>query len=288
MAVTRDQVAKLYVANFNRAPDAAGLDYWISDGTSATTTLTDLNAIAASMQAGAEASTGVASMTNSEYVISLYSSMFGRTVAADSADVAYWTNDITLGNVTRANMIQTLILGAEASTGSATDATVLANKTTVGLAYADAGLNGTFSVATVTDDTATVTAAEAAIYNTANPAQTLTLTTGFDNLAGGAGNDTIVGLLSGALATGSTAQPGDTINGGAGTDAFNLYVSGTAGAAFTLSGITLNNVETVGVSNFDSDAGATTIDMSTVFGATTAGLIGSAATGDTIFENMAS
>src|SRR3989339_682774 len=225
MAVTRDQVAKLYVANFNRAPDAAGLDYWISDGTSATTTLTDLNAIAASMQAGAEASTGVASMTNSEYVISLYSSMFGRTVAADSADVAYWTNDITLGNVTRANMIQTLILGAEASTGSATDAAVLSNKTTVGLAYADAGLNGTFSVATVTADTATVDAAQADIDASITTAgQSFALTTGMETLTGTANADTFYGIIDGATTT--TLNAYDTINGGVGADTLNMTLSG--------------------------------------------------------------
>ncbi|MDD3855522.1 S-layer family protein [Sulfurimonas sp.] len=218
MAVTRDQVAKLYVANFNRAPDAAGLDYWISDGTSATTTLTDLNAIAASMQAGAEASTGVASMTNSEYVISLYSSMFGRTVAADSTDVSYWTEQITLGNVTRANMIQTLILGAEASTGSATDAAVLANKTTVGLAYADAGLNGTFSVATVTADTATVDAAQADIDDLANPGQAFSLTNSAtaDTIIGTAGNDTITGasgtVVAGDLIIDQSSTDNDTAN----------------------------------------------------------------------------
>ena len=30
MAVTREQVAELYVATFNRAPDAEGLDYWVN------------------------------------------------------------------------------------------------------------------------------------------------------------------------------------------------------------------------------------------------------------------
>lgn len=29
--VTREQVAKLYVATFNRAPDSDGLDYWVND-----------------------------------------------------------------------------------------------------------------------------------------------------------------------------------------------------------------------------------------------------------------
>jgi hypothetical protein len=216
----------------------------ISDGTSATTTLTDLNAIAASMQAGAEASTGVASMTNSEYVISLYSSMFGRTVAADSADVAYWTNDITLGNVTRANMIQTLILGAEASTGSATDAAVLANKTTVGLAYADAGLNGTFSVATITADTATVTAAQAEINTlpTGTTGSVLILTTGMDTLAGTANDDQFYAVIDETTTTNTTLQSFDTVNGENGADTLNL----------TLAGSTANGADYTGDANFES------------------------------------
>jgi len=28
---TKDEVAKLYVATFNRAPDSAGLDYWVNN-----------------------------------------------------------------------------------------------------------------------------------------------------------------------------------------------------------------------------------------------------------------
>lgn len=30
----REEVAKLYVATFNRAPDATGLDYWVNDSRS--------------------------------------------------------------------------------------------------------------------------------------------------------------------------------------------------------------------------------------------------------------
>lgn len=262
MAVTRDQVAKLYVANFNRAPDAAGLDYWISDGTSATTTLTDLNEIAASMQAGAEASTGVASMTDSAYVVSLYSSMFGRTVAADSADVTYWTAQITAGSVTRANMIQTLILGAEASTGSATDAAVLANKTTVGLAYADAGLNGTFSVATVTDDVATVTAAETSIDNL-TPV-TRALTTAADTITTNNGNDTITADILTLTAT-------DSVVDSSTTDSDTMNITLNADVAST---VTITKVENINLSGL----GDRTVDMTHITGVDTFTTTGSTGT----------
>ena len=39
---TRTEIAKLYVATFNRAADADGLAYWVSDGTASTTILTDM------------------------------------------------------------------------------------------------------------------------------------------------------------------------------------------------------------------------------------------------------
>ena len=264
MAVTRDQVAKLYVANFNRAPDAAGLDYWISDGTSATTTLTDLNAIAASMQAGAEASTGVASMTDSAYVVSLYSSMFGRTVAADSADVTYWTAEITAGNVTRANMIQTLILGAEASTGSATDAAVLANKTEVGLYYADTlGLDDAdFSLVTVTDDDATVTTAKADA-DTYVPVS-LSLTTGTDTLTGSKGDDTFTAAVL-------TANDGDILAGGEGSDVLNLETASSITSNFKTSSIETVNLNALGAISVDmtNKTGVTAFNSNDAAGAVT-------------------
>jgi hypothetical protein len=172
MATFREQVAKLYVANFNRAPDSAGLDYWTNSGSYAGngSTLTNMNQIAKAMQAGSEASEGVASMSNSDYVISLYNSLFGKSVDNSDAGVEYWVGEIASGNVERANMIQTLILGAEADTGDANDAAVLANKTEVGLYYADTlGLSGTdFSLADITAlvDSVTSIKALADIYKT--------------------------------------------------------------------------------------------------------------------------
>ncbi len=54
-------------------------------------------------------------------------------------------------------MIQALINGANASTGSATDRAVLNNKTTVGLAYANAGLNDAVDATTVMENVTATT-----------------------------------------------------------------------------------------------------------------------------------
>ena len=112
------------------------------------------------------------------------------------------------------------------------------------------------------------------------------MTTSADALVGGAGADSFSGLLSGAMAAGSTVQSGDSITGGAGSDTFTLYVSGDAAAAFTLGGLVMSGVETLAVSNYDADGGATTIDMSAMSGVTNVSVANSSATGDTVFSNI--
>ena len=112
------------------------------------------------------------------------------------------------------------------------------------------------------------------------------LTTSGDVITGTAGADTFSGIMSGAQAAGSTIQGGDSVNGGAGTDTFTMYVSGNAGAAFTIGGVVVTNVETLGVSNYDVNAGDTTIDMSTMTGVEAVKVVNSSATGDTIFSGI--
>ena len=114
------------------------------------------------------------------------------------------------------------------------------------------------------------------------------MTTSADALVGGAGADSFSGLLSGAMAAGSTIQSGDSVTGNAGADTLTLYVSGDAGAAFTLGGIITTGVETIAVSNYDTDttANGTVIDMSAMSGVEAVQVVNSSATGDTKFDNV--
>ena len=84
--------------------------------------------------------------------------------------------------------------------------------------------------------------------------QTFTLTTSQDATTGSAGADSISGSLVGAGATGTTAQPGDTINAGEGSDKLTLSVSGDSGGAYTLQALITDSVETLHVNNFETDA----------------------------------
>ena len=73
--------------------------------------------------------------------------------------------------------------------------------------------------------------------------QSFKLTTDTDSLLGTSANDIFNGVLQAAGATGTTAQPGDLISGGAGVDTFKLSVAGTLGAAYTLSALRTQDVE---------------------------------------------
>ncbi len=116
--------------------------------------------------------------------------------------------------------------------------------------------------------------------------KTFTLTAGTDNLTGTAGNDTFTAILQGAGASGTTIQPGDAVSGGAGTDSLSITVAGSGGGAYTLPAVRTESVESILVSNFDTDAGATTVAADLMTGVTTVGLSSSGADGDTVFTGM--
>jgi len=138
----------------------------------------------------------------------------------------------------------------------------------------------------VTGGYLTVVQAATGVASGSTTGKSYSLTTGYDELAGDSNGNKFTGILSGALATGSTVQPGDSIDGSGGIDEFIINISGDAGGAFNLSSVTTNNVEKILVSNYDANGGVTTIDMSAMANVTHLGTVGSSATGDTIFSNV--
>lgn len=161
MAVSREQVAKLYVATFNRAPDEAGLDYWI-DNSGLT-----IEQIAQSFFDQAETqATYPAGTSNTTFVTTIYQNLFNR--APDAAGLAYWVAELDAGKLSKDVMILAVINGALGS-----DAAILSNKTEVGLFYADElHLEGTeFKLTSVTADAATMVNAMKAASALANNTQ---------------------------------------------------------------------------------------------------------------------
>ena len=128
---------ELYVASFNRAPDALGLDYWASrfgDGMS-------LSDIARSFFVQPETTTALPSnLSNVDFVTKVYNNVLGR--GPDAEGLTYWLNGLQDGSASRDTFLLSIIDGARASSGGSADAQYLANKEAVGAHFALAqGLN---------------------------------------------------------------------------------------------------------------------------------------------------
>mgnify|MGYP003146620502 CR=1 FL=1 len=252
----------LYAGYFDRAPDPAGLQFWINQIDNGRA----FNTIAADFAASAEATalypylTAPDVATSSTFITSVYQNLFNR--APDAEGLAFWKGVLEAKSVSVADMIEAIINGAKdapTATPATFDKATLDNKVEAGLDFAvdagntsgftydaDAKVAATAAIAGVTNDPATVTAAKAAtdayLTGSATVGQTLTLTTGVDNIAGTAQNDTINAYINTtAASTTSTLTSADIVDGGAGVDSLKVVVEGTP--AGSLPNTSISNVE---------------------------------------------
>jgi len=146
MSFTREQVAQIYVATFNRAPDAAGLDYWVNDSG-----FTNIEDVASSFFDSTEASLLYASATSSAQKVQVaYQNLFNRS--ADTAGLNYWVGELDSGNISQSLMLQALINGAQDTVEFGADSTLMANKTAVALSFANKGLDDVTLAASILDN----------------------------------------------------------------------------------------------------------------------------------------
>lgn len=107
-------IAGLYVAYFDRAPDPAGLDFWIrqlDNGRDFTTISQDF---ATSLEAQDIypflANPELATTSPAAFVTSIYANLFGR--APEQAGLDFWVNVINSGDVLPGDMVEAVMLGA--------------------------------------------------------------------------------------------------------------------------------------------------------------------------------
>ncbi len=156
-AEIQSQIVEIYIATFNRAPDAAGLTYWV---TNVTTNGWSVSDVAQSFFDSPEVAENYpTTLSNGDFIDKIYNNVLNRD--SDAEGKAYWVEQMN-NNITKNEMIITIINGAKADTGSAEDKLILENKKEVGeyfaitLALEDiATAKSTMAIVTTSQDTVT-------------------------------------------------------------------------------------------------------------------------------------
>ena len=188
--------------------------------------------------------------TDTAFVTSIYTNLFNS--APDAAGLAYWVAKLTATETVPAEMTRDVMIEAMKNGATGTDATIIANKATVGLAYADAGYESTdISLASVTEVQSTVDAMLVPVT-----AASHTLTTDTD-IVESTGIDTVT-------ATSSTFGAADIISDNSSTDADVMNITATA----ALAAGTITKIETINVNANMLAGSASLVDASNITGAT--------------------
>ncbi len=133
---TQRSLTKLYIATFDRAPDASGLEYWLNSG------MSQENIASSFFEQSETKEKYPDELTNEDFIIEVYTNILNR--APDQAGLDYWLSELDSGDISRSVFIQAAINGAQGD-----DATVLENKTIVGLAFARDGHNDPYEASAV-------------------------------------------------------------------------------------------------------------------------------------------
>lgn len=282
-AQQREALIELYIGYFNRAPEAAGLNYWAGELLAALDAgQTEQQALAGIANrfydAGVQYGVYSNAMTVEQFITTVYQNVLGRN-EVDSDGMTYWTQKLTSGEVSRGQFVREIIQEAKDYVAAVPDSdpykwvgTYLDNRKAVGEWFANnsTGLTGQAAIdqgtAIIANSVTAATAqagqttaqavAAAQASQAAQQGQIFMLTAGADTVAGTSGNDTINALTINAAGTAATTFSAfDVIDGGAGTDTLNVYSDDTGNVNDTFpSTITVKNVEIVNILNANAAA----------------------------------
>ncbi len=128
---TFDSVTGLYVATFDRAPDSAGLDYWVDESN------LSLEGVAESFFDQPETQAKYPEgLDETDFIGKVYENTLDRE--GDEAGVDYWRKGLKDGSLTKQQFILAVLNGATDD-----DAELLNNKKDVGLAFAESNNSDT-------------------------------------------------------------------------------------------------------------------------------------------------
>lgn len=245
MAVTKAQVAQLYVALFNRAPEGQGLNAWMAAG--ATKNLAQIaNDMLAAPAVRAYFNGRIDSNVN--YVENIYKNILGKDLTTDSAGINAWASELDRG-VSRGEVLERVFQTATSAEAIAADpvaAAVFANKTAVAAYMAEKvpnisqDGNGNYAYEQFkniieTTNSTNLIAQKARVDRIAagqndNPSSSTNLTSELDTIVGTDGDDTFSGVYYVGNGTRtSTLSSLDTLDGKAGKDTLNLTIQKNGG-----------------------------------------------------------
>jgi len=296
-------IANLYVALFNRAPDATGFAYWneaLADGAS-------ISSITASVLSSSESVTiYTPTQTTAEFVSTFYQKVLNR--APDADGLAFWMAQLNAAGgvestTAKAQLVMRMvdIVGtplpvkpAELSDAqyaeTVRDREIFREKTMIGIDFAmnlksddlDLAKQAFAHLNTPATPVAPVLPSVPSVPSTpivpsvpsvpvttpkpapVDPFDTFTLSTGGDTFTGGAGNDLFLAPVFGGS---NSINTHDKLDGGAGIDTLKL------GLDFVWREIpTLSNLEIVSVTTHDA---GTMLDLRKSTGVTQVGFTGS-------------
>jgi len=242
-------IVNLYTSLFNRAPDAAGLSFWVQALNNGASLATITQGFLSTPESSA---IYPASQTSAQFVTAFYQTVFGR--APDAAGLAFWVSAVDAAGGSGSAAAKALIVSqidAIVSTPltskpanltdaeyaqTVSDRATFANKVSVGaffaldtpgtdLSLAKQALAGVNASPASADAGKLVAAGTTAVTPPPPaPVVSLVLTAGNDIVYGTAGDDTITADNSQAV---KVLNLGDQINGNGGNDALRILLAPT-------------------------------------------------------------
>jgi len=273
-------IANLYIALFNRAPDASGFAFW----TEALANGASIDVIAQSFVQTPEAQAIYpVSQTAAQFVTAYYTNVLGRPI--DNSGLAFWTEILEASGGVGSNLARALVVSKivdvvntplPVKPADLTDAAyaltfadrnAFKNKGEIAIFYATeykgTDLNLAKQVLSVVGPASTTIDAAKALLNppTGGGAPTPPIesnlgfigTTGNDDFVGKSGNDKFVFVIDNDAPANTTLSVHDKIIGAAGKDTLSVTTTGTVvDADFAFASMT--EIETVRINRTDASA----------------------------------
>jgi putative surface layer protein sapB11 len=236
MAVTQAQVAQLYVALFNRAPEGDGFRAWVAAGAPKTQAQIANEMLASPATAPYYASLGIDISTNRGYVELIYKNILGKDYVRDPDGINAWVRHLDAGHSRGDTLVKLfeVATSAEARAADPVAAAVFANKTEIAsymaqkIADIRQDLSGDYDYREFQEIIKTTTATnldEQKARIDALAASTVhNLSTDSNEVLGSVGQD-IFNAVADSVVSNATLKPTDKIDGGGGENTLNVRVN---------------------------------------------------------------